>query len=167
LAKENRNGKSAKPKERLSKKKPAVQMTRETPAAGPSMLPAELTGSMDGDLIHFQADYLGNPGISIQRRQAAASAIGRLAGNRYLQQVAIQMEDDDTQAKDGKKPKAVKKKMIDKAKSVGILEKAYGGYKTMTGGKVEVLGQADFEKAWEKIYAGTKYAWATYVIPGS
>jgi hypothetical protein len=130
------------------------------------MLPADLMGQASEDLIQSQAGYLGDSGISIQRRQAVVSTIGRLAGNRYLQRVAIQME-DDAQAQGGKKPKKVKKKMIDKAKSVAILEKSFGGYKTMTGGTVKVLGQADFEKAWEKIYGDTKYAWATYVVPGS
>ena len=54
---------------------------------------------------------------------------------------------------------------IDKAKSVEILKKAYGKYATIKEGKVEVLSQADFQKAYDKIYGGTKYSWDKYVKP--
>ncbi|KAB8145641.1 hypothetical protein F8S13_00715 [Chloroflexia bacterium SDU3-3] len=53
--------------------------------------------------------------------------------------------------------------MIDKAKSVEILTTSYGSYTTITGGKVEVLEQAAFQAAYDKIYGKTAYAWDKYV----
>jgi hypothetical protein len=60
-----------------------------------------------------------------------------------------------------KKPK---KKLIEKAKAAEILYDAYKGYvKKITSGKVVVLPQADFEKAWDKIYG--KGDWDKNVKP--
>ncbi len=57
------------------------------------------------------------------------------------------------------------KTYIDKAKSVEVLQKAFGKYKTITEGKVEVLSQADFQKAYDKVYGSTEYSWDKYVKP--
>ena len=56
-------------------------------------------------------------------------------------------------------------KNIDKTKSVEILNKAFGKYATIKEGKVEVLSQADFQKAYDKIYGSTQYSWDKYVKP--
>jgi hypothetical protein len=64
-------------------------------------------------------------------------------------------------------PKQPDKEMIDRAQSIKVLQDAFKGYvTTISGGKVELLGQADFQAAWDKIYGETKYAWDTYIKPG-
>lgn len=52
---------------------------------------------------------------------------------------------------------------MEKAKQA--LQDAFGTYKTMTEGKVELLEQADFQKAYDKIYGTTNYSWAKWVAP--
>jgi hypothetical protein len=52
------------------------------------------------------------------------------------------------------------------AKSKQVLQDAFGAYKTISEGKVEVLDQAGFQAAWDKIYGTTQYAWAKWVAPG-
>jgi hypothetical protein len=51
----------------------------------------------------------------------------------------------------------------DKAKQV--LQDAFGTYKTITEGKVELLDQADFQVAYDKVYGKTKWSWAKWVVP--
>jgi hypothetical protein len=51
----------------------------------------------------------------------------------------------------------------DKAKQ--ILQDAFGSYRTMSEGKVEVLEQAAFQAAYDKIYGSTKWSWAKWVVP--
>lgn len=84
-------------------------------------------------------------------------------------QRAPRPNDTRTAAVEAERPAAKKpsKKMIDKAESVKVLQKAFKGYvKKISGGKVEVLSQADFQAAYDKIYGKTKYAWDKYVTPG-
>ncbi|HEX8108373.1 MAG TPA: hypothetical protein VF516_11630 [Kofleriaceae bacterium] len=51
----------------------------------------------------------------------------------------------------------------DKAKQ--ILQDAFGKYKTITEGTVEVLEQAAFQAAYDKIYGKTQYSWDKWVKP--
>jgi hypothetical protein len=46
-----------------------------------------------------------------------------------------------------------------------LLQRAYGSYRTMSAGNVQVLAQADFQAAYDAIYGSGPYAWATYVAP--
>jgi len=46
-----------------------------------------------------------------------------------------------------------------------ILTKAFGKVKTIVPGKIEVLDQAAFEAAYDKIYGAGDYSWAKYVKP--
>src|SRR5581483_273099 len=65
-----------------------------------------------------------------------------------------------------KPPEVPKKEFLDQEAARKILEDAYGSYKTIDKGKVEVLPQADFQKAYDKIYGAGPYAWDKYVKPG-
>jgi len=51
-----------------------------------------------------------------------------------------------------------------KEAAVKLLQDAFGGYKTMSGGALEILEPDAFREAWDKVYAKTKYAWDPYVI---
>lgn len=55
-------------------------------------------------------------------------------------------------------------KIIDQATSIKILQDAYGQYKKISGGKVEILRQQDFEKKWDSIYP-QQYSWSNWVVP--
>lgn len=71
--------------------------------------------------------------------------------------------------KDGDKdkpPEVPKKEFLDQEAARKILEDAYGSYKTIDKGKVEILAQADFQKAYDKIYGAGPYSWDKYVKPG-
>lgn len=46
-----------------------------------------------------------------------------------------------------------------------ILTKAFGDIKKVVPGSIEVLDQAAFEKAYDKIYGAGDYSWAKYVKP--
>jgi len=142
----------------------AEQVEQETPSVDRTSLPTIPSGSSTDTHFQTQADYLSDPAIGTASRQAAAADLGRLAGNRYLQRLVVQM-DDDRKAKGRKKPKKVQKKLIGKAKSVAILQEAYGDIKKISGGTVVWLGQAEFEAAYEQIYGKTKWAWDKYVVP--
>ena len=54
---------------------------------------------------------------------------------------------------------------MEKARAQKILQEAFGDIKGIDAGKVELLEQAAFKAAWEKIYGKTKFAWDTYVVP--
>jgi len=54
---------------------------------------------------------------------------------------------------------------LTKEKAKQVLQDAFGTYKTMSEGKVELLEQADFQKAYDKIYGSTDYSWAKWVVP--
>lgn len=46
-----------------------------------------------------------------------------------------------------------------------LLQSVFGTYRTMSAGDVRLLSHGDFRVAWDAVYGGTQYAWATYVIP--
>ena len=52
-----------------------------------------------------------------------------------------------------------------KEAALKILQDAFGSYKTMTGGTVEVLEPDALKVAYDKIYGKTQYAWDKYVVP--
>jgi len=62
--------------------------------------------------------------------------------------------------------RAGKKGPLSAKKAVAVLDQAFKGYKKIDQGDVRVLGQSDFQKAYDAIYGKTKYAWAKYVKPG-
>lgn len=101
-------------------------------------------------------------------------ALQHTRGNRFVQRLLVRREGHGPDAAaveehgpDVAPPVKPAKTMIDKAKSVEVLKKSFKGYKKIKAGKVVVLDQAGFEKAWEKIYGETKYAWDKYVKPGN
>jgi hypothetical protein len=109
------------------------------------------------DLIQSLHPLIGNHAVQRMMRIAVDARTSLVARDLVQREEAKGKE---------KKPKKTKKAMIEKAKSVTVLQDAYKDYvKKIKGGKVEVLGQADFEKAWEKIYGKTKYAWDKYIKP--
>jgi hypothetical protein len=108
--------------------------------------------------------------ISPESIQRLHQTIGNQAVQRLLEgqgllatsAALVQREDGDEGAP---APKTPAKTMIDKAKAVEVLQNAYKDYVTkIEGGKVEVLAQADFQAAYDKIYGKTKYAWDKYVV---
>jgi len=52
-----------------------------------------------------------------------------------------------------------------KEASVKLLQDAFGSYKTMSGGSLQILEPAAFKAAYDKVYGKTRYAWDTYVVP--
>jgi hypothetical protein len=54
---------------------------------------------------------------------------------------------------------------IDKTRSEEVLQKAYGAYVTISGGKVVIADQAEFQKLYDGIYGKTQYSWEKYVVP--
>lgn len=52
-----------------------------------------------------------------------------------------------------------------KEKAKQVLQDAFGTYTTISEGKVEVLGQAEFQEAYDKIYGATQYSWEKWVKP--
>ncbi|TNF24773.1 MAG: hypothetical protein EP329_24350 [Deltaproteobacteria bacterium] len=52
-----------------------------------------------------------------------------------------------------------------KEAAVKLLQDAFGTYRTMSGGSLEVLEPDAFKAAYEKVYGKTKYAWDKYVVP--
>lgn len=51
-----------------------------------------------------------------------------------------------------------------KEAAVKLLQDAFGSYRTMSGGSLEVLEPDAFRAAWDKVYGKTKYAWDPFVI---
>lgn len=54
---------------------------------------------------------------------------------------------------------------MSKEAAVKILQDAFGGYRTMSGGALELLEPEAFKAAYEKVYGKTQYAWDKYVVP--
>jgi hypothetical protein len=54
---------------------------------------------------------------------------------------------------------------VTKKSGLYVLKAAYGDIKTMVPGKVEILSEAKFKEAWDKIYGDTEYAWDKHVAP--
>src|SRR5690349_14965009 len=54
---------------------------------------------------------------------------------------------------------------LSKEKAKQVLQDAFSEYKTISEGKVEVLEQAEFQKAYDKIYGSTKFSWEKWVKP--
>lgn len=72
-----------------------------------------------------------------------------------------------TGAVEAKDPPATPAKaFLDQAAAQKLLTDAYGTVKTIDKGKVEVLAQADFQAAYDKIYGSGPYSWDKYVKPG-
>ena len=71
-------------------------------------------------------------------------------------------EDDTTKKDDKKKPK---RPYLDGDASQKLLSDAYGDVKAISKGKVEVLEQAAFQVAYDKIYGKTEYSWDAYIKP--
>ncbi len=54
---------------------------------------------------------------------------------------------------------------LSKEKAKQVLQDAFGSYVTISEGKVEVLEQAAFQVAYDKIYGETKWSWEKWVKP--
>lgn len=50
-------------------------------------------------------------------------------------------------------------------KALSVLNDAFKGYKAMAKGSVQVLDQAAFQAAYDKVYGKTEYSWDKYVKP--
>lgn len=61
--------------------------------------------------------------------------------------------------------KAGKSGPLSGKKAVEVLNDAFKSYKKIDQGDVQILGQSDFQKAYDKIYGKSKYAWDKYVKP--
>jgi hypothetical protein len=131
----------------------------ETPASGrqaDSPARADMRAATP-DLIQSLHPLIGNHAVQ-RMMQVGVDARAPLAARGLLQLKG------GKDAKGGKKAKKPKKKLIDKAKAAEVLHDAYKGYvKKIKSGKTVVLAQADFEKAWDKIYG--KGDWDKNVKP--
>jgi hypothetical protein len=54
---------------------------------------------------------------------------------------------------------------MDLASGESVLKNAFGSMKTIVPGKIEILGQAEFQVAYDKIYGAGPYSWDKYVKP--
>jgi hypothetical protein len=54
---------------------------------------------------------------------------------------------------------------LSKEKAKQVLQDAFSSYVTISEGKVEVLEQAAFQAAYDKVYGKTKYSWEKWVKP--
>jgi hypothetical protein len=147
-------------------KKPAHRAPAARIAAPTPLRSSPSVGSaMQAEFIQRLHPFLGNQAVQGLIRNLDSSD-----GKTPFARLTLQREDDEPEAKgEAAKapPKAPAKEMIDKAKSVKVLGDSYKAYvKDVKGGKVEVLAQADFQKAYDNIYGKTKYAWDKYVKPG-
>ncbi len=70
-------------------------------------------------------------------------------------------------AQDGDEKPApqVEAKKLDTASAKKILQDAYGADKEFVEGAIQVLAQADFQAAYDKIYGAGPYSWDAYVKP--
>ena len=160
--------------QRLNRRtKVAKKPARRAPAAR-SAAPRPLRSSpaaaapgpgRQADLIQRLHPYLGNQAVQGLLRNLDSSAGKTALARLILQRDGAEPEKPADEA-DVPAVEVPPKAMIDKAKSMEVLGDSYKDYvKKVKGGKVEVLAQADFEKAYDKIYGKTKYAWAKYIVP--
>lgn len=178
MSKEHRRKEHRRPSSRMSPKdrnKTNIQADWSWEMASESQTSAPLD---------VQAQHLADTRLTPLQRQAMASRLGRIGGNRYLQRVKDSMttmpeglvvqREDDHDHEHGETPHvhapqaeggAKKDKFLDAAAALKVLQDAFGSYKKMVKGKVKVLAQADFQKAYDKIYGKTKYSWAKWVVP--
>ena len=64
-----------------------------------------------------------------------------------------------------KPPAPLKAGVLDQAAGKALLTAAFGKLKTIDGGKMQVLAQADFQVAYDAVYGAGKFSWAKYVVP--
>ncbi|MFK7928145.1 MAG: hypothetical protein AB8H79_08135 [Myxococcota bacterium] len=61
--------------------------------------------------------------------------------------------------------KSGKKGPLSGKRGVEVLNDAFKGYKKIDMGNVQILEQAAFQVAYEKVYGKSKFAWAKWVVP--
>jgi hypothetical protein len=112
-------------------------------------------------LIARLAPHIGNEAVLRLLEKDRQTTVASILARNLLQR-------DGDGGGGGTPPvKTPAKTMIDKAKSVEVLGAAFKDYvKEVKEGSVEVLAQADFQAAYDKIYGKTDYSWAKYVAPG-
>ncbi len=109
---------------------------------------------------HQQGSTTESAAPQVQATQGPATELGT-ANSTAMSSL------DAGQSPDAKGPAPGGGQFLDSTASVKALNDAFGSIKKITAGKVEVLDQAAFQKAWDKIYSGTKYAWDPYITKGS
>ena len=134
--------------------------------ANPTKAPSPITAEWSAPELFHDAKA-----ISPESIQRLHETIGNQAVQRFLDAQGLLATKADVVQRDDKggdkaPPKTPAKDMIDKAKAVEILQNAYKDYVTkIEGGKVEVLPQAEFQAAYDKIYGKTDYSWDKWVKP--
>jgi hypothetical protein len=118
------------------------------PGAGGAVGKRTLVDSIAGGGVPAAGPAAAGPTAEAgQESEAAAPDVDGAAGAPYV---------EGTSSKDGP---------LSKEKAKQVLEDAFGSYKTITEGKVEVLEQAEFQEAYDKIYGETKWSWEKWVKP--
>ena len=119
---------------------------------------------LTADEIQRLHPLLGNRGVQDAIHGRRLLTVARFTVFPSLLQRDDGEEGDEEAEKEA--PKEPAETMIDKERSVEVLQDAYGTYvKKIKGGKVNVLEQAEFQAAYDKIYGKTKYAWDKYIVP--
>ena len=134
-----------------------MEQEKQGSAANIQKGPIILSRSNSKTSFESHSSFVGNQAIDRKARQEVVQEIGQLAGNKNIQRLIWYM-------KWGPKPK-LGKKIISKSISISLIRKVFGKYRKIKGGKVLMLSQAEFQKAWDKIHGKTKYSWVKYVIP--
>ncbi len=167
-----------------SKKRPrattsARKIARASRMAEPARLSPEIdtqpgsAGALQADrtfVLGLQRTY-GNQAV-LQYLNVAPAAdtlkVAPAAADTATGPATVQRDDTVTEApaEASKAPDKPAKKFLDQAAAKDALTKAFGTLKTIDSGKVNVLKQADFQAAYDKIYGKTKYSWDKYIKPG-
>jgi hypothetical protein len=95
------------------------------------------------------------------------------AARSGIQQRAVQLSEEDGH-EHGDEPdvsvpsveeKGATSGPLTKDAAVKVLQDAFGTYKTMSAGTVEILDSAGLKQAYENVYGETEYSWDKYVVP--
>jgi hypothetical protein len=54
---------------------------------------------------------------------------------------------------------------MDLATGEAVLDGAFGDYVSISRGSIQILDQAEFQAAYDRIYGGGQYSWDNYVVP--
>jgi hypothetical protein len=135
-------------------------------AGNPSKAAAPVSAEISAPELFHDAKTITPESIQRLHQTIGNQAVQRLLEGQGLLATPSALVQRDDKEGDKAPPKAPPKAFIEKAKAIEILQNAYKDYvPKIEGGKIEVLAQADFQAAWEKIYGKTDYAWDKWVKP--
>lgn len=138
--------------------------------AGPTTASlARVGGPSPGKNSRSQRRYAGVPAQRSQPVGGGAAAIQRKA-EPGAEGVAAEAHDHDHGPHvDAAQPQVEGESSstgpLSESRSQEVLQEAFGDYKTISEGSVRVLGQAEFQEAYDAIYGETQWAWDTWVAP--